>query len=87
MARERRQPYPLPTAPYIGPEDGKKLYGLEENRDAIILETAHELQRILELKDYWSEAMPEALLSVLESFDVRIGMAAARAFIAKNKER
>lgn len=73
--------YRKPMGGYIG-SDAKKLYQLEEKRNDAINAAAEELQKVLGLEDYWREAVPEALLSILTSYDKKAATLACEAFLA-----
>lgn len=73
-----------PVGPYISSASAKKLYQLEEQRDQYIEACAEELMKVLNLSNMWDEAIPEALLAVLESHGKAQAVAAASAFLEKN---
>jgi hypothetical protein len=82
-----RPAYRYPVNPFIGQQrETKRLYALEEKRNRAIRAAAEELQKVLELGDFWREALPEALLSVLESYDRRAAYLAAKAYITNHCE-
>ena len=63
----------------------EKLYKLEDDRADAIGDTAKELGHVLgHSKDqYWSHTMPEALLSILDSYERVAAEAAAMALLTK----
>lgn len=77
--------YRKPTAQYIG-DGAQKLYNLETRRNEIIKACAKEQGNILGFSEaeFWTHSMPEALLSVLDSFDKRAALLAAQAYVERN---
>ena len=80
--------YLAPVGQWIGegPESAK-LYELERFRNDYINRAAKELAKLLghTPNDYWYKTMPEALLSILDSFDRQAALLAAEAFITKEE--
>lgn len=74
--------YRMPDGPWIGQsKHTKKLYELEQKRSDAVLLAARELGRVLAMptdgNDFWRLTMPEALHSVLDSFDPNAAILAA----------
>lgn len=83
----KRAPYRQPTGQFIGRDDKtERLYRREQVRDAAIKSAGEELQRILGLEHFWQEALPEALLSVLEHWDRSAAYLAAYTYLAKHQD-
>jgi len=80
--------YKKPTGPYVTRSAGTEgLYKAEAIRDAAIQSAAEELKKILDLDHFWQEAVPEALLSVLEGWDQNAARLAAIAYLEKQNDR
>lgn len=79
--------YERPSGQSIG-RSGKtrRLYELEEKRDAAIQAAGKELGSVLghTISQYWTHTMPEELLSVLEGFDPNAAALAADAYLQKH---
>jgi len=60
-----------------------RLYALETRRGKAIRSAAEELQRVLGLASFWGEAMPEALLGILESYDRKLATLVAETFLER----
>lgn len=77
--------YRTPEARFI-PRTKKtaELYRLEQVRNEAIMAAAVELQKVLGLEDRFREAVPEALLNILESYDRKASYIAAATFIKRN---
>jgi hypothetical protein len=78
--------YKMPTDVHVSEEQAPKLYRLEETRDKAIQAAAKELQRYLmrlhgREVSYWGEAMPGALLNILNSFVDDAAINAAMAYL------
>lgn len=80
--------YKMPRGVMPRREEARKLYELEEARDAAIKAAAKELQHFIAQRDgrdvsFWGEAMPEALLNILDSFVRDASINAAIAFLTR----
>jgi hypothetical protein len=80
--------YRLPQMPYIGRNPkARRLLELENKRDDVLRECATEIQGLLdmppEMKDLYTQALPEVLAAVLESHDSHASDAAAIAYLRK----
>lgn len=77
-----RYGYRLPTMPHIGGA-AERLYAIEERRNEAIQQSAGELMKVLSLRSLWTEALPEALASILDNTDSHASDAAAIAYLRK----
>jgi hypothetical protein len=79
------RPYQKPQGQFIG-EGAEKLYKLEEKRSRAIELAAKELAKVLGHHEgcYWTDTMPEVLLSILDSYDPRAARLAAEVYIEKD---
>ena len=64
-------------------EESDRLYALEEERNTIIKKCAEEWSKLTDTpkEDYWTVAIPTALLDLLESFGVDEARAACKTFL------
>ena len=80
--------YRRPTGPYIDRCDvTEKLYDLETKRNDTFNAATKELQKVLGLEHFWQEAVPEALLSMLEGWDHNAAQLGAQAYLEKQNRR
>lgn len=73
-----------PSIPRIGRNDEtEKLYVLEEQRSEAVKRSARELAVILghTPEQFWTHTMPEALASVLDTYERKVSEAAAIAYL------
>ena len=78
----QRKVYRKPTNPFVGQQE-KKLYQLEERRNASLRAAAEELGKVLGLTEYWTEMLPEAIYALLDQHDHSAGEIACIAFLEK----
>lgn len=79
-----RYGFRIPEMPFMGRNPKcRKLLEMEEKRSDAIGKCATEMMRLLELKDHYREAVPEALAAVLESYDSHASDAAAIGYLRK----
>ena len=80
--------YRKPTGPYLNRcEATEELYRVERIRDESIDSAAKQIQEICGFTHFWQEAVPEALLSVLEAWDQKAAQLAAVAYLEKQNRR
>lgn len=80
--------YRRPHGPYLyRTETTEFLYDLERKRDQAFEAAAKELGKVLELEEFWYEALPEAILSFLEGWDSSAAVLAAEVYLEKQKVR
>lgn len=76
--------YVMPTAPFITRgRTTEKLYKLEEKTADAIRAGAKELATVLEIPEamYWRQTLPEALMTILGSYDQEASIMAAVGFL------
>ena len=79
--------YRTPIGAFISKQkQTERLYRLEEKRNVTIKEATEELQKVLGFTDFWREALPEALLSILENYDRKASYLAAKVYLEKHPE-
>lgn len=74
----------IPSLPRIGLNtDTEKLYRLENDRAREIGASARELGRLLghTKNEYWTRTMPEALASILDSYETPAAVAGALGYL------
>lgn len=88
MENAFKKEYRRPEGPYLYRTEATEfLYAAERMRDDAFEGAAKALQEVLELDEFWYEALPEALLSMLEAWDRNAATLAAEVYLEKQKER
>lgn len=80
--------YRKPTGTWIGRSEAtERLYDLESKRDKAFKAATKELQEVMQWDHFWYEAVPEALLSMLEGWDHNAAQLGARTYLEKQNDR
>jgi hypothetical protein len=80
--------YRKPTGIYIPRnEDTERLYELERKRNDAFQAAAEELQKVCSFEHFWQEAVPEAMLNILEGWDHNAAILGAIAYLEKQNDR
>ena len=76
--------HPIPEIPMIG-QVAEKLYALEHVRSEAIKAAAKEQAIVMQHEDgeFWTRTMPEALASMLESYERAASIAAALGYLRR----